>query len=93
MHSKRAGEVCRASAGAASRSRGFSGGLGKLLIVLGIVITLIGVGLLFADRIPFIGRLPGDIYVKRGNFTFYFPLATSIVISILLTLVFWIFRR
>ena len=67
--------------------------LAKLLIVLGIVITLIGVGLLFADKIPFLGRLPGDIHVKRGNFTFYFPLATSIVISILLTLIFWIFRR
>jgi len=67
--------------------------LAKLLIVLGIVMTLVGVGLLFADKIPFFGRLPGDIYVKRGNFTFYFPLATSIVISILLTLIFWIFRR
>ena len=67
--------------------------LGKLLIILGIVMALIGVGLLFADKIPYVGRLPGDIYVKRGNFTFYFPLATSIVISILLTLIFWIFRR
>jgi hypothetical protein len=66
---------------------------GKLFILLGIIITLVGVALLFADKIPYVGRLPGDIYVKRGNFTFYFPLATSIIISIVLTLIFWIFRR
>jgi hypothetical protein len=67
--------------------------IGKLFIVLGIIIILVGIGLLFADRIPHIGRLPGDIYIKKGNFTFYFPLATSIIISALLTLIFWIFRR
>lgn len=66
---------------------------GKLFVILGIIIALFGLALLFADKIPFIGRLPGDIYVKRGNFTFYFPLATSILISIVLTLILWIFRR
>ncbi|MDI6790663.1 MAG: DUF2905 domain-containing protein [Thermodesulfobacteriota bacterium] len=67
--------------------------LGKILIVLGLVIA--GVGLLFAlgGKIPWIGRLPGDIYIKRKNFTFYFPLATSLLISIILTLIFMLFRR
>ena len=67
--------------------------LGKLLILLGIVVILIGLGFLFADKIPWIGRLPGDIYVKRENFTFYFPLATCILISVALSLIFWLFRR
>ena len=67
--------------------------LGKMLILLGIVIILIGLGLLFAHKIPYIGRLPGDIYVKKDSFTFYFPLTTCIIISLILTLVFWIFRR
>ncbi|MDQ7837826.1 MAG: DUF2905 domain-containing protein [Thermodesulfobacteriota bacterium] len=67
--------------------------LGKILIVLGLVIA--GVGLLFTlgGKIPWIGRLPGDIYIKRKNFTFYFPLATSLLISIILTLIFMLFRR
>jgi len=67
--------------------------LGKSLIVIGLVIALIGVVLSFAGRIPWLGRLPGDIYVKRENFTFYFPLATSIVISLLLSFILWLFRK
>ena len=67
--------------------------LGKSLIVVGLVIALIGVILSFAGRIPWLGRLPGDIYVKRENFTFYFPLATSIIISILLSFILWLFRK
>lgn len=68
-------------------------GLGKSLIVIGIVIVVIGVILVFAGKIPWIGRLPGDIYVKRDNFTFYFPLATSILISVILSLVLWFLRK
>jgi hypothetical protein len=64
--------------------------LGKLLIVIGVIIT--GVGVLVMLGVP-IGRLPGDITVKRGNFTFYFPLATSIIASILLTLLMSLLRR
>ena len=64
--------------------------MGKLLVVVGIIIT--GVGLLVMLGLP-IGRLPGDITVKRGNFTFYFPLATSILASILLTLLLSLLRR
>jgi hypothetical protein len=67
--------------------------LGKMLIFLGVILILVGLVFLFAQKIPYIGRLPGDIYVKRGNFTFYFPLATCIIISIVLTFILWLFRR
>ena len=64
--------------------------MGKTLILIGLVIA--GLGLLIMVGLP-IGRLPGDFYVKRGSFTFYFPLATSIILSIVLTLLFALFRR
>jgi hypothetical protein len=67
--------------------------LGKMLIIFGIIIVAVGVVLLLAQKIPHIGRLPGDIYVKKDSFTFYFPLTTCIIISLVLTLIFWIFRR
>ena len=60
--------------------------LGKLLIFLGLGIILLGLLLTFAGRIPFLGKLPGDIIYRKGNTTFYFPLATSILLSIILTL-------
>jgi hypothetical protein len=69
------------------------GALGKLLILLGVFIILIGLFLLMGEKIPWIGRLPGDIIIKKEKFTFYFPITTSILISIILTLLFWIFRR
>jgi hypothetical protein len=63
---------------------------GKILIVLGAV--LIGVGLLltFFDKVPLLGKLPGDIHIKRENFQFYFPIATSVALSLIVTLIFWI---
>jgi predicted MFS family arabinose efflux permease len=64
--------------------------MGKFLLVVGLVIS--GIGLLTILGVPF-GRLPGDFSVKRGNFAFYFPLATSIILSILLTLLLALFRR
>jgi hypothetical protein len=64
--------------------------LGKALVLIGLVIA--GLGLLIMAGLP-IGRLPGDFYVKRGSFSFYFPLATSIILSILLTLLLAFFRR
>jgi len=67
--------------------------LGKSLIIIGLIIAVIGVILTLAGRIPWLGRLPGDIYVKRENFTFYFPLATSIIISIILSFILWLFRK
>ena len=67
--------------------------MGKTLIIVGIVIVLLGVIIVFAGKIPWLGRLPGDIYIKRDNFTFHFPLATCIILSIIISLLMWIFKR
>jgi DUF2905 family protein len=64
--------------------------MGKTLVFVGLGIAALGLMIMLG--LP-IGRLPGDIYVKRGNFSFYFPLATSIILSIILTLLFALFRR
>ena len=73
------------------------GGLGKLLIGFGVVMLILGgIFLLLGNlsgKVPWIGRLPGDIYIQRGNWSFYFPLATSILLSVILTLIFSLFRR
>ncbi len=69
------------------------GAFGRFLILTGLIISAIGLFLLFADKIPWIGRLPGDILIKKGKWTFYFPLATSILLSILLTLLLNLFRK
>lgn len=68
-------------------------GMGRSFIIIGILLILIGIIFSFSSRIPFIGRLPGDIYIKRDNFTFYFPLATSIIISIIISLILYFFRK
>ena len=67
--------------------------IGKLLIVLGVVVIAVGLLFMLSDKIPWLGRLPGDIVVRRKNFTFYFPLATSILISVVLTFLLWLFGR
>ncbi len=67
--------------------------LGRTLIVIGAVVILVGLALTFSDRIPFLGRLPGDIVVKKPNFTLYFPLATGLILSLLLTLVLNLWSR
>ena len=67
--------------------------IGKSLIVLGLLIALVGVVLTFVGRVPWLGRLPGDIYVGRGSWSFYFPLATSLILSIALSLVFYLLSR
>lgn len=67
--------------------------LGKMLILFGVVLVLLGGLLLLAGKIPFIGRLPGDIIIRRENWSVYFPVTTSILISILLTLLFSLFSR
>lgn len=64
--------------------------IGKYLIIFGTIILITGVILTFFPKLNFFGKLPGDILVKRENFTIYFPVATSIVISIFLTLIFWL---
>ena len=70
-----------------------AGSLGKLLILLGVFIILIGFASGDREKIPWIGRLPGDILIRKKNFTFYFPIVTSILISIILTLLFTLFRK
>jgi hypothetical protein len=67
--------------------------LGKWLIGAGFFVIFIGVIFLCLPRIPWIGRLPGDIYVKRDNYSFYFPLTTCLILSILASLLFRIFKR
>jgi hypothetical protein len=67
--------------------------LGRLLIVIGVILVVLGALLLLAPKLPWLGRLPGDFSFKRGNFSFYFPLGTCILISILLTLIMYLFRR
>lgn len=67
--------------------------IGKFLIFLGLIVAAIGGLLLLSGKIPWIGRLPGDIIIQRRNFTFYFPLATSILLSLILTLLFWLLGK
>ena len=67
--------------------------LGKILIVFGVVLVAAGLLLQLSGKIPWLGRLPGDIRIEREHFSFYFPITTSILISIVLTLLFWLFRR
>ena len=70
------------------------GGFGRPLIVLGLVLVIVGIVITFGDRLPIrLGRLPGDVVYRGRNTTFYFPIVTCIVISIVLTLVSWLFRR
>ncbi len=68
-------------------------GLGRLLIIMGLVLVAAGVIISIAPRIPWLGRLPGDIYIKKENFSFSFPLTTCILLSLLLSLILWLFRR
>jgi hypothetical protein len=68
-------------------------GLGRALILLGVMLAGAGLVLLMAPRVPWIGRLPGDILIERQRFTFYFPLASCLVASILLSLAWWLFSR
>jgi membrane protein implicated in regulation of membrane protease activity len=69
------------------------GDLGRVLMVAGGVLLVLGALFTLGGRIPWLGRLPGDIAIERDNFRFYFPLGTSILISVLLSLVAWLFRR
>jgi ribose/xylose/arabinose/galactoside ABC-type transport system permease subunit len=67
--------------------------IAKLVITVGILVTLVGVALLLVGRVPWLGRLPGDVYVERGNWRFYFPLATSLLVSVVLSLLVWLLGR
>lgn len=67
--------------------------LGKTLIIFGICIIALGILLLFQNKLPWLGRLPGDILIQRKNATFYFPVTTSIILSILLSIILRVWSR
>ena len=67
--------------------------LARFLILLGVILVVLGLALLLLPKIPGLGRLPGDIIIKRENFTVYFPLGTCILISLILSLIFWLKGR
>jgi len=66
---------------------------GRALIVAGGILLALGVLIILGGRVPWLGRLPGDFVLRKGSFTFYFPLATSVLLSLLLTLLLALFRR
>jgi len=68
-------------------------GMGRILIVIGLVIAGVGLVMLFAGKIPLLGKLPGDFFFRGKNVSFYFPLTTSILISVVLTLILWFINR
>lgn len=67
--------------------------IGRSILFFGIILVLLGLILTIGPKIPFLGKLPGDIFIKRDNFSFYFPLVTSVVISIILTIIVNLFTR
>jgi Protein of unknown function (DUF2905) len=67
--------------------------MGKVLIICGLILVIAGLFIQFGNRIPFFGKLPGDIVIEKPNFKFYFPLMTSIVVSILLTIIMYIINK
>ena len=68
-------------------------GLGRLLTIAGIVLALAGVVVSALGRVPWLGRLPGDILVRRDNLTFYFPLASCLLVSAVISVLLYFFRR
>ena len=67
--------------------------IGNMLIIVSIIFIFLGIIMAVGPNIPWIGKLPGDISIQRENFSFYFPLTTCIIISIILTLLFYFFRK
>lgn len=68
-------------------------GLGRSLIFMGLILVAIGVVISFGPRLHWLGRLPGDIQIKKGHFTFFFPLTTCILLSALFSFILWLLRR
>ncbi|MCX7856512.1 MAG: DUF2905 domain-containing protein [Deltaproteobacteria bacterium] len=68
-------------------------GIGKIMVLMGLFLVIIGLLFLVGEKIPYVGKLPGDIHIKKERFTFYFPITTSLIISLILTLFFSLFRR
>ena len=67
--------------------------LGKMLLLVGAIALVLGIILILAPKIPYVGRLPGDILVRRGNFTLYLPLVTMVLVSVALTVILNLFLR
>jgi hypothetical protein len=67
--------------------------LGKFLVITGLAIAVIGLLLLLSPKIPWLGRLPGDIAIVKERFSFYFPITTCIIVSIILTILFYLLRK
>ena len=67
--------------------------LGKSLIFFGSILIILGVFLVYFPKIPVLGKLPGDIYIKKENFVFIFPITTSIILSLILSLIFYLFQK
>lgn len=67
--------------------------MGKFLILLGLLLVLLGSILTFLPRIPYLGKLPGDIRIERENFSFYFPLTTCLLFSMFFSFLFWLFQK
>jgi hypothetical protein len=66
---------------------------GKILISIGLLLAILGVIFIFGNKLPFVGRLPGDIVVERKNYSFYFPVATCIIISVIMSSILWLFSK
>lgn len=67
--------------------------ISKIFILIGVVLILIGILLQILPKIPILGRLPGDIYIEKENFKFYFPLTTSIILSIIISIIIYLFKK
>jgi len=63
------------------------GGIGKILLIVGGIIVILGLILVFSQHIPFLGKLPGDIFIKRDSFSFYFPIVTLLIVSVVITII------
>ncbi len=68
-------------------------GSGKTLIFVGLLLAIVGFVFIYGNKIPFIGRLPGDIAVERKNYSFYFPVSTCIAISVIISFILWFFSK
>ncbi len=66
---------------------------GKLFIFIGLLLVVIGFVFIIGNKLPFIGKLPGDIVIERRNFNFYFPITTCIIVSIIMSLIFWLLGK
>ena len=70
-----------------------AGDIGKIIIFIGLLLVVIGFVWMVGNKLPFIGKLPGDIAIERKNYSFYFPVTTCIIISIILSFIFWFFNK